>query len=144
ARGRRKGGVAMRRWTVRILLRGLLALGLVTGMVRLAGRRATPVALAADVWNVQVGGDAAGLPATAIAFFPSVLDVHVGDTVVWNFVPAQDPHTVSFLAKQPSPEGFIPGPNGEIDFGPAAAPFGPVGPAATYDGTVPVSSGIPA
>src|SRR5262249_3148714 len=81
---------------------------------------------------------------TAIAFFPSVLDVHVGDTVVWNFVPAQDPHTVSFLAKQPPPPGFIPGPGGEIDFGPAAAPFGPVGPNATYSGTVPSRPAIPA
>jgi plastocyanin len=134
----------MPRWNVRALLLGLLLLGLAAGTLAPAGRHATPVAHAADVWNVQVGGDAAGLPATAISFFPSVLDVHVGDTVVWNFVPAQDPHTVSFLAKQPPPEGFIPGPNGEIDFGPAAAPFGPVGPAATYDGTVPVSSGIPA
>src|SRR6266566_9096851 len=83
-----------------------------------------PIVHAAQIWNVQTGGDLGPNPApasgnsTLIGFFPSLVTVNVGDTVSWSFPSALDPHGVAFDNGQQPPvfEQSVPGPGpGEFD-----------------------------
>ncbi|HTD43350.1 MAG TPA: plastocyanin/azurin family copper-binding protein [Bryobacteraceae bacterium] len=50
----------------------------------------------AAVWNALVGVQSTDLGNQALAFLPSELWIHAGDSIAWNFATAE-PHTVSFL-----------------------------------------------
>jgi len=50
----------------------------------------------AAVWNALVGVQSTDLGNQALAFLPSELWIHAGDSIAWKFATAE-PHTVSFL-----------------------------------------------
>src|ERR1700720_2470605 len=50
----------------------------------------------AAVWNADVGAQNTDLGNQALAFLPSELWIHAGDSIVWRF-PTAELHTVSFL-----------------------------------------------
>src|SRR5689334_972840 len=97
------------------------------------------------VWEVQVGGDLPDQGLTENAYSPSLLTVHVGDTVRWTFAPSIEQHTVTFTATGgTTPPAYVPGPgDGEFTLGPAWYPVGPTDGTATYDGSQARSSGTP-
>src|SRR5512141_1191487 len=49
-----------------------------------------------QVFTVMVGGEDTTVGATLNAFFPSVVHVHVGQTILWK-QNSHEPHTVTFL-----------------------------------------------
>lgn len=97
------------------------------------------------IWDVQVGGDLLDQGLSEIAYSPSLLTVHAGDTVRWTFAPSIEQHTVTFTATGgTTPPAYVPGPgDGEFTLGPAWYPVGPTDGTATYDGTQARSSGTP-
>jgi plastocyanin len=110
------------------------------GRVGDEGSNARP-AVAATVWEVQVGGDVPEEGIQTHAFYPRVLTVHAGDSVRWTFAGRA---SVTFDRFRPLMEHFIPGPEpGDLTLRPAWFPQGPSGPEAVYDGGV-AGSGIPA
>jgi len=84
---------------------------------------------------------------TGINFYPRTLTIDAGDSVSFTF-PAQEPHTVTFDAGQ-VPGLFFTGvapdhPNtGDFDVTTAFSPVNANGSSATYDGSQPLSSGVP-
>jgi plastocyanin len=135
-------GLFMRRWAALALGVAVLALG---GLGVIREHHATPVARAADLWNVVVGGDMDAGTVVINSFQPSMLTIRAGDTVSFSFTPGT-PHTVSLLAGIPRPALVGPGPAmGELALGPAFFPI-PEGPGwteATFDGRQPLSTGVP-
>lgn len=130
----------MRRWCVLALtLVVILLFGALTGRGRFAAQ-------AADLWNVQVSGDVAADGIMGTTYFPEVLNIHIGDTVVWTWATTFAPHTVTFPSGAEPPPPLIPGPDpGSLQAGPGFFPIG-VGPdnSGTYDGTQVANSGVPA
>jgi plastocyanin len=101
----------------------------------------TPIAKAADTWNVQVSGSTADMATMAQAFFPDPLIIHVGDTVKWTWADTGAPHSVTFNSGKPELPIFVPGPaTNQIIAGPAFFPMGPASPV-SYDGTAQLNSG---
>lgn len=88
----------------------------------------------ASTWYVQIGGTLPGFSTDqAMGFFPGVVVVDAGDTVVWTNV-ASDAHTVTFTSGARPLNPFAPG---------AQAPIPCPGPSTnTYNGTGTCSSGI--
>jgi|SRR5579884_2795518 len=127
---------ARRLGLVAALLASVLALGALPDHIGLR-----PVH-AQVVWSVQAGGDSPDGLFEPTSFFPDSVTVNVGDTVNWTIAGF---HTVTFDPTGSLPEDFVPGPNpGEFTFTGAFLPIGPQGPNAVFDGTQPVSSGVPA
>ncbi len=58
-----------------------------------------------NTWYVSIGGTLPGYPTDeGYGFYPHVIVIDAGDTVVWTVVTAQE-HTVSFFSSQPSFNG---------------------------------------
>jgi len=95
----------------------------------LAGAAAAAPASAAapsgHTWYVKAGGGTADQAFQGLGFYPGIITVDVGDTVVWTDG-SKEPHTVSFLSGKSVP------PSEE---------FAPIG-GSTYDGTGIDSSGM--
>jgi plastocyanin len=66
---------------------------------------ATPVQAA--VWNADVGVQSTDLGNQGLAFLPSELWIHAGDSIVWSF-PTAEVHTVSFLTPGQIRPAFLP------------------------------------
>jgi plastocyanin len=133
----------MRRW-------GTIALAatvvLILGAFGLRSQLKAPVVHAAQTWGVAVGGEP-GPGLTSINFYPRTLSIAAGDTVSFTF-PAQEPHTVTFDAGQVPGlffTGVIPdNPNkGDFNLTTAFSPVNWSGSSATYDGSKPLSTGVP-
>ena len=88
----------------------------------------------ATTWYVQIGGTLPGFSTDqAMGFFPGVIVVDAGDTVVWTNV-ASDAHTVTFTSGARPLNPFAPGAQAPIPC-PGSNPN-------TYNGTGTCSSGI--
>jgi plastocyanin len=151
----------------RTLLRGLGALGAVAvAGARISGaagqgathEAATPqIGLRSDgsrLWRVQVAGGSMDDGIELMGFFPGEFTINAGDAIFFDFSQGMPevPHTVSFLAGQPTPDLVVPEPtsgtpaagtevaeNPRLMFNPEVAfPQG----AETVDGTGVVSSGL--
>jgi plastocyanin len=126
----------MRRVMLRFSLGLLAGLALSMGAVLAlaAGRQQAPA-----TWQVAVGAESADQGWQAQAFFPGVLTINEGDSVVWtmnaNFV-----HTVSFLSGAERPPDVVPAGDGERMMQNPAGAFPSGGP--TYDGTGLTNSGV--
>jgi plastocyanin len=133
-------------WPVCLRLSLTLALLALLGLLALRASPSARVAQAAQRWDVQVSSTLP-VPGGAImtqGFFPSPLVVHAGDAVTWTWA-SNVPHTVTFNSGKPALPLIVPGPGpGELTLGPAFAPLGPAGPNAIYDGSLQLSSGVPA
>ena len=94
-----------RRW--RLPLPRVLAAS--TLLVLLAGP--TPVVSAAQNWTVYVGGSRGGVD--LLDYYPGTIQIHVGDTVTWHWLPTDEDHSVTFLsgANMP-PTLYVPAPKG--------------------------------
>ena len=112
-------------------------------------RRALPVVLA----NTQISAEGAAATVVAgagdvhtavYAFLGGDPTVHVGDTVMWINRDPITPHTVSFLAGGEAPEfvQVVPQEAGPPLLLLAPQVLGPVGDAASYDGTTYLNSGF--
>jgi plastocyanin len=98
----------------------------------------------AQTYTVLVGAENTGRKTNVMAYFPSTLHIHVGDTVVWK-QNTHEIHTVTFLAGtsmpvliEPTPSGFTPAGlmlNPQVAF--PAAPQGGL-----FDGSTYANSGI--
>src|SRR5215471_11886306 len=53
-------------------------------------------ALAQQNWNAAVGGQSKDMAKQAVAFLPSEIWIHAGDSITWTFA-SGDIHTVTFL-----------------------------------------------
>lgn len=96
---------------------------------------AAPVQAAARTWTVSAGGFTdSGVFANT--FQPRVIEIAVGDTVLWKF---RDFHTVTFLSGEQAPPIFVP--EGDKLYGNPRV-FFPAG-GKTYDGTGVANSGAP-
>lgn len=121
----------------------LVMAALLQALIPVQFRSPLPVAQAADVWPVQVGGDIASESIEPTAFFPNPLIIHAGDSVNFSFA---GNHTVTFLGKQQPPDLIDAGPGpGEAMAGPAYFPIGPIAAdnSVSYDGSALISSGVP-
>jgi len=133
----------MRRWgSIALVVSAVLVLG----ALGIRAHLRAPVVHAAQTWGVQVGSEPApGL--TGINFYPRALTIDAGDSVSFTF-PAQEPHTVTFDAGK-VPGLFLTGvtpdnPNqGDFNVTTAFSPLNVTGATTTYDGSQPVSSGVP-
>src|SRR5579875_1121589 len=84
----------------------ILALGAYLGSFFL-GPRATAQSND-NVWYVNIGGSLPSFSTDeAMGFYPHLIVIDAGDTVVWTVVSAED-HTVTFFSGQPSFNGFAP------------------------------------
>jgi plastocyanin len=119
----------MMRVVVRLLVGGLLALALCSG-VWAAPRSA------ATTWNVLVGGQTPDKAIQAQTFLPSTLTINEGDTVTWK--PNAFVHTVSFLSGAQPPPPVVPDGNQIVSNPVVDVPAG--GP--NYDGTGYANSGL--
>src|SRR5260370_25976757 len=64
-----------------------------------------------QTFTVLVGAEDASVGASATAFFPGTVTIHVGDTVHWERN-TNEIHTVTFLAGTPLPTFNVPAPPG--------------------------------
>jgi plastocyanin len=95
-----------------------------------------------QTYTVVVGAENSKLGVTVNAFFPEVLRIHVGDTVLFN-QNSFEIHTVTFLAGGPMPDLLVPfplGPDGALMLNPMVA-F-PTPPSSGYDGSSYANSGV--
>src|SRR5215216_7232331 len=148
----------------RVLLRGLGALGAVSVVgSRLAGAAAQdgmseatapevgPRPDGSRLWRVQVAGASMDDGIELMGFFPGEITINAGDAIFFDFSTGMPevPHTISFLAGQPTPDLVVPEPASgapeegaggpRLMFNPAVAfPQG----ADVVDGTGVVSSGL--
>ena len=117
----------------------------VTFMAPTAAQAASP-----NTYTILVGAENVSLGVGVMAYFPEIVHVHVGDTVLWK-QNTHEIHTVTFLAGTPEPELLIPVPAtptppapvqpGDLEINPAAAfPVPPTG--SSYDGTTYANSGV--
>jgi plastocyanin len=105
---------------------------------------ATATVQTAQTYTVLVGAENVAHASGVMAYFPAVLHIHVGDTVVWQ-QNSHEIHTVTFLASTPMPDLLEPAPApfppGSLMINPLAAfPAAPAG--GMYDGTTYANSGI--
>ena len=85
-----------------------------------------------QTWHVSVGGQSPDGAVQGEAYYPHVITVDVGDTVVWT-LSSGEPHTVTFFGVGPLPEDCA----AASDFAPC-----PVPPPSPYDGTSFAGSGL--
>ena len=117
----------------RFVIGVVLALMLMTGAYvfpSASAQRAVPSG--PQTWHVSVGGQSPDGAVQGEAYYPHVITVDVGDTVVWT-LRSGEPHTVTFFGTGPLPEECA----AASDFAPC-----PVPPPSPYDGTSFVGSGI--
>jgi plastocyanin len=105
---------------------------------------ATMVANSAQTYTVLVGAENLSHASGVMAFFPAMLHIHVGDTVLWK-QNTHEIHTVTFLAGLEPPALIIPAPDpfppGSFMLNPQVAfPFAPQD--GMYDGSTYANSGI--
>ena len=103
-------------------------------------------AASAQTYTVLVGAESVSHGAGVMAYFPSTLTIHVGDTVLWK-VNTHEIHTVTFLAGTPEPVLIVPVPVTTTPFpGPlminprVGFPTVPAG--GMYDGSTYANSGV--
>lgn len=99
----------------------------------------TPVGAAHQTWTVIAGGGVRDASIVSNFFSPRTIEIHVGDTVRWQFQRPWAVHTVTFTSGQKPPELTMQE-GDKIYFNPQV--FFPQGPK-TYDGTGYRNSGAP-
>jgi plastocyanin len=108
-----------------------------------AGADQSTSAAGPQTYTVVVGAENVSRGIGLMAFFPSTLMIHVGDTVHW-VANSNEFHTVTFLAGAPMPEFVVPAPAGAgspVMANPRAAfPTAPTN--GRYDGATFVNSGL--
>lgn len=95
-------------------------------------------------WSANVGAESKKQSRQADAFLPNEIWISAGDSITWTFVPKNEPHTVTFLAQNTSPEQARPLPPPPIG-PPPPVPTGCPGVQASgssYTGANCVTSGI--
>jgi plastocyanin len=97
-----------------------------------------------QTYTVLVGAEDLGLKTEVMKYFPSTLQIHVGDTVTWQ-INSMEMHTVTFLAPGDTLPAFVvPAPDGQpspVMINPQLAfPIAPTN--GLYDGTTYANSGI--
>ena len=85
-----------------------------------------------QTWHVSVGGQSPDGAVQGEAYYPHVITVDVGDTVVWT-LSSGEPHTVTFFGAGPIPPDCLVA----SDFSPCPVPL-----PSPYDGTSFAGSGL--
>jgi plastocyanin len=120
-------------------LRFGIVLALILGMV---GFTLPALASTPHSYRVIVGSENLGMGVSIMAYFPSTLKIHVGDSVTW-IAGSHEIHTVTFLANQALGDFVIPAPQGmasPLQINPVAAFPSPTD--GYYDGSTYLNSGI--
>jgi plastocyanin len=99
----------------------------------------TPVGATHQTWTVMAGGGVRDASIVSNFFNPRTIEIHVGDTVRWQFRKPWQLHTVTFTSGEKPPELTMQD-GDKIYFNPQV--FFPQGPK-TYDGTGYRNSGAP-
>src|SRR6266540_947974 len=85
-----------------------------------------------QIWHVSVGGESKDGSIQGEAFYPHVLTIGVGDTVVWT-LSSGEPHSITFFGTEPIPQDCLIA----SDFSPCPVPL-----PSPYDGSSFAGSGL--
>jgi plastocyanin len=112
-----------------------------------AGVAAAAPSPSAHTYKVLVGAEQPGRGVDVMAYFPSHITIHVGDTVRW-IQNSNEIHTVTFLGGQPLPEIIVPAASLNLPTTPSPLVFNPqavarsAGPVSLGNDTTWANSGI--